>query len=354
MGEFPTKIEEVTVPWLNGVLSAAGGGGQVVGFSSERIGEGVGLMGKLDRISVEWQSAGPDAPTSVVGKFATDNPEALEVVKSFNFYEKEVNFYNTMADRTLSRTPVCHAAEYDGDSETFILLFEDVSTGEMGDQVAGATASQVEATAEELVKLHASWWGNDEVGASEWIYPLSHPLYTQGIPMALDGYHPISSQILDMPGWYDRYRASIGSLLERAAAMPWTLCHGDARLDNLFFDVGPDSLAVIDWQIIIQGPGVYDLAYFMSQSAPVDLRRDMESDVVTHYRDRLIELGIDPPSRAELWDAYRLATIMCTVYPVVGGGTVDPEDERGVALARAMIDRSVTASEDLGAVEFLD
>lgn len=50
-----------------------------------------------------------------------------------------------------------------------------------------------------------------------------------------DGYHPISSKILDLPPWYDRYRASVGDLIEAQADMPWTLCHGDVRLDNLFF-----------------------------------------------------------------------------------------------------------------------
>jgi len=354
MGEFPTSIEEVTVGWLDESLKGSGGGGRVTGFTSERIGEGVGLLGKLDRITVEWEGAGPDAPSSVVGKFATDNAEALDVVKTFNFYEKEVNFYRTMADRTLTRTPACHAAHYDGDAETFVLLLEDASSGEMGDQVAGATASQIEATAEELVKLHASWWGNAEVGASEWVNHLSHPIYTQGIPMALDGYHPISSQILDMPAWYDRYRASIGRLMDEMAQMPWTLCHGDARLDNLFFDVGPDPLTVIDWQLVLQNAGISDIAYFMSQSVPIERRRDMESDLVTHYRDRLVELGVDAPTRDELWDAYRVFTMFCTVFPVVGGGTVDPDDERGVALARTMMDRAVTASEDLGAVSLLD
>ena len=353
MVAFPTCIEEVSLEFLNENLRTAGGGGTVIGYTTERIGEGVGLLGKLDRISLQWDGASTDAPETVVGKFATDNEEALAVVTTFNFYEKEVNFYNTLADKTLTRTPEVHVAVHDPATQQFVILMEDASSGEMGDQVTGATPAQVEATAEELVKLHASWWQSPVVAESPFIYDLMHPINYEGIPHALDAYQPISSQILDLPSWYDRYRAAVPSVLERLAAQPFTLAHGDPRLDNLFFGVGDDPLLVIDWQIIIQAPGVYDLAYFMSQSVPIETRRDMEADVITHYFDRLVELDVSPPSRQELWDTYRLACATCLVYPAVGGGTVDPDDGRAVDLVKAMLDRCVTAAEDLGSVALL-
>ncbi len=353
MGAFPTKIEEVTADWLTSSLRDVSGGGTVSGFTSERIGEGVGLLGKLDRITLQWDGAGASAPHTVIGKFATENPEALGVVTTFNFYEKEVNFYKTLADKTLTRTPECHFAEHDPETQTFVILMEDASSGQMGDQVAGATASQIEATAEELVKLHASWWDSPVIEEMPWILDLSHPMYTEGLPGALDAYLPMSSQILTIPPWYDTFRSSIGGVLERMKAMPPTLAHGDARLDNLFFDVGDDPLLIIDWQIIIQAPGVFDLAYFMSQSVPTELRRETDADLVTNYHDRLIELGVNPPSRDELWDAYRLAMAFCVVYPVIGGGTVDTEDARAVDLVNTMLDRCVTAVEDLDSVSLL-
>lgn len=353
MSTFPTCIEEVTARWLDDSLRDAGGGGVITGFTHERIGEGIGLLGTLHRITLQWDGAADGTPQSVIGKFATDNPEALEVVAMFNFYEKEVNFYTLMADKTLTRTPACYAGAHDPASQTFVLLLEDASAGQMGDQVAGATSPQIEATVEELAKLHASWWGSQTLADTPWILDYEHPIYTEGIPQALDQYHPISSKILDMPSWYDQYRATVNNTLERLAAMPWTLVHGDARLDNLFFEVGEDPLLVIDWQLILRGAGISDIAYFMSQSVPISLRRERDSDVVTHYHDRLVELGVHPPTRQELWDAYRLTTALCLVYPTVGGGTVDPDDERAVDLVRSMLDRCVTASEDLDAVSLL-
>lgn len=353
MESFPRSVEDVTTAWLNQSLTGSGTAGTVTSFSSERIGAGIGLLGKLDRINLQWEGGSSNAPSSVVAKFATDNEEALGVVKIFNFYEKEVNFYSALADQTLTRTPACHAASYDRDSESFVLLLEDVSAGEMGDQNTGATQAQVEATVEELVKLHASWWASPTIEALPWINGLDHPLYTEGIPQALDGYHPISSQILDLPDWYDRYRSSIRDLLTELSRLPWTLCHGDARLDNLFYGVGDDSLVVLDWQLTNRSCGIGDIAYFMSQSVPIDLRRELDHDVVSHYRDRLIDLGVDAPTFEELWHWYRLSSVFCLVYPVVGGGTVDPNDERALALVRTMLDRCVAAAEDLDAVTLL-
>lgn len=110
---------------------------------------------------------------------------------------------------------------------------------------------------------------------------------------------------------------------------------------------------MIDWQLVLRAAGVFDIAYFMSQSVPIDVRRQLERDVVTHYRDRLIELGVEAPTFDELWDGYRLAVVLCLVYPVVSGGTADPDDERSMNLARAMLDRCATASEDLNGLSFL-
>lgn len=353
MPGFPTQIEEVTAAWLEERLRPSSGGGTVSAFTSERIGEGVGLLGKLDRITIAWEGAADTAPATVIAKFATDNPEALAVVTLFDFYAKEVNFYSTMADKTLTRTPEIWAAEHDPETQQFVVLMEDASSGQMGDQVAGATMRQVEATVEELVKLHASWWGSPLIAESTWINDLNHPIYTEGIPHSLDTYAPLSREFLELPSWYDRYRAAVPGLLGRIASMPHTLAHGDARLDNFFYDVGTDPLVVIDWQLLAQAPGVFDLAYFMSQSVPIDLRREIEADLITGYHDRLVELGVHPPPRNELWDAYRLCTATCIVYPTVGGGTVDRDDERGVELVKAMLDRCVTASEDLDAVSLL-
>ncbi len=352
---FPTCIAEVTTGWLDDNLRAVGGpGSRVTGFTVERIGEGVGLLGELHRLTLEWESASPAAPKKVIAKLRTDNPDALNVVKTFNFYEKEVSFYTGLAPTTLTRTPICYAAAYSAHNESFVLLLEDVSGGTTADQVIGASQSQVEAVVDGLAKLHASWWNSPLLEATPWLAKSSDPIYSVGIPQALDAYLPITSQNFAIPSWYDRYRSTLVATIDRMAnAMPLTLCHGDLRLDNLFFDVGTDPLVVIDWQIVVRAAGVFDIGYFMSQSVPIELRRTLDRDVMTQYRDRLIGLGVDAPSFDELWDGYRQSIAFCLCYPIIGGSTIDPTHERSRALIQAFFDRCVTAAEDLDAVSLL-
>ena len=49
---IPTTIDDITADWLTASLRDAGAldGGIVTGFSSEPIGQGVGLMGILHRL----------------------------------------------------------------------------------------------------------------------------------------------------------------------------------------------------------------------------------------------------------------------------------------------------------------
>ena len=55
----------------------------------------------------------------------------------------------------------------------------------------------------------------------------------------------------------------------------------------------------------------------------------------------------------ECWADYRAATLLCAVYPIIAGGSVDLGNERGVELVRQMARRSLTAITDLDADELL-
>ena len=61
---IPTTIDDITADWLTDSLRDAGalGGGIVTSFSSEPIGQGVGLMGILHRLRPDYDGEpGPEA-----------------------------------------------------------------------------------------------------------------------------------------------------------------------------------------------------------------------------------------------------------------------------------------------------
>jgi aminoglycoside phosphotransferase (APT) family kinase protein len=79
---------------------------------------------------------------------------------------------------------------------------------------------------------------------------------------------------------------------------PRTLQHADFRLDNMLFEVRGNShpMATLDWQTLTVGPGVVDVAYFLSAGIDPSERRLHEVDLVRSYHSELL-----PPRRARLW-----------------------------------------------------
>ncbi len=71
--------------------------------------------------------------------------------------------------------------------------------------------------------------------------------------------------------------------------MPWTVVHGDFRLDNLMF--GGERVAVLDWQTVRLGPAMSDVAYFIGSALQPDDRRSNEESLVREYHAALVAAG---------------------------------------------------------------
>ncbi len=147
---------DVTVEFLTEVLRDSGwiGDAAVVDAPSEPV--GAGLMGVCARYHLELDRAVPDAPTSVIGKFAAEDETAREFMASSG-YRNELCFYQHFAARLSIHAPRSAHAAID-DEGWFTLILEDCAPMEAGDQLRGCTVAQVEAAVGELVGLHAPLW----------------------------------------------------------------------------------------------------------------------------------------------------------------------------------------------------
>jgi hypothetical protein len=91
----------------------------------------------------------------------------------------------------------------------------------------------------------------------------------------------------------------------------------------------------------------------MSQSINPDDRRAIEMDVLRAYHEKLLERGVNNYSFDQCFDDYRISAMFCLVYPVVAGGNLDLANERGVTLAKTMLDRSIATILDLDCDEMI-
>jgi len=143
---FPISPEELTTHWLSAVLDC-----QVDAFSVKPLGEGVGILGLVTRVTLQ----GKACPKTLIAKFQSPVADNRAVAGLYQMYEREITFYTEIAPTLSIRAPSCFHAGYDPDSRAFVLLLEDLDQYEIGDQVAGCSIAQCEQVVKALAKFHA-------------------------------------------------------------------------------------------------------------------------------------------------------------------------------------------------------
>jgi hypothetical protein len=72
-------------------------------------------------------------------------------------------------------------------------------------------------------------------------------------------------------------------------------------------------------------------------------------DLLKHYTDILRENGVREYGLEQCREDYRFGVLFCLLYSVIVIGTLDPTNERGVAVFHANFDRVAAAINDLDA-----
>ena len=354
--DHPRQVTEITPSWLTAVLRDGGaiGAASITDVAIEPIGRGVGFLGQLARLRLTYDKPETGAPASLIGKFPTLDPGGRQICQMFQFYEREVRFYRELAPRVPIRVPRCYGSVMDVPADDYLLLLEDLGALPMGDDATGCTAAEAEHAIRAIARVHAAWWERPGLAALEWVpmgnapvHQIAEPAYQQSLEpfLALFGDH-LSAR---MRATSEKMQTHVVDLLNTLSVPPLTLAHGDYRLDNLFFD--RDDVAAIDWQIAFRGRGVFDVAYFLSGCLAPDVRRTEEARLVRLWHE--IASSRSGESFEQAFLDYRRAVLYCHVYTVIATGSLNPSNERGMAVFRAWLERRSTAIEDLDAAELM-
>ena len=329
-------------------------------FRSEPIGEGAGMLGVIARLHLQYEAeAGPIS--SVVVKCATPTVANRAVAMTFHMYEREVRFFQELADRLQEGVPACYAAEIDLESGDFVLVLEDLAGYRPGDQAAGCDLDDARRCIDVMARLHSAWWGATDDPQLSWVPTVDGELHRGGmVPAAQATWEPFVAnfgQLVDpsIIAAGSRYLAALPELHMRMGQSPQTLIHGDFRLDNLLFGTqdGHHPIALVDWQGIIVSKGVHDLAYLLSQNLKSELRREHERDLVGEYHAKLEQHGVTGYSSSQCWDDYCVAALWLFEYAIIIGGGLDPANDRGTAFMSGLVERSSRTIVDLDLLDLL-
>ncbi len=350
---IPVNSSGVTAEWLGEALRAADAidNATITAVAVEDIGAGVGMMGEVVRVTLTYASADPALPQSMVGKFPASDPGNREVAQSLYFYPREIGFYTQLAQFAPLRTPALYYADIDMADHSFVLLLEDLAGAEPGDQVAGTTSAQTRRAISEIAKLHGAFWNkvdNDEMAA---LFDFADPTYCAAVET---GYQAFLGPAFDKFG--DRFTAYARRVAEdlgpRAAATiadmstrRRSFCHGDFRADNMLFGstLGETEFALLDWQISGRGNPLYDIAYLVCNSVPVEQRAAAEESLLREYHGILQAMGVEDYSFDDCVHDYRQAVLCGLFVAIYACGGLDLANERGLAAGTAILDRVVAA-----------
>jgi hypothetical protein len=348
MAHLPETMDEVTLPWLQGAVSAhpAFAGTRIAGFSKKPVGEGIGQMSAIAKLDLSYD--GKAGPASVVVKLHAPFQGMRDVGIRYEMYARETAFYQSLAKNVTVPIPTIYFAGWNPDSARNAMVMEDMSSRHWPDQLRGPTLEQAECCVDAIAQIGAGHWGADFTG-HDWLPDSRAPVfgrivgdYQGAMPIALGNLEKFTTP--ESRAACERIAKNIHWIYEAMAEPPLVLTHFDTRMENFVFaDKSARELALIDWQLMARLRPGYDIAYFLGTSVPEQMRREQQTALRARYLAGLRDGGVKGYDANRFDVDFRLGTMAMTVIPILGGASFDVSNERSVALFGAILSRSMAS-----------
>ncbi|KAF5651451.1 aminoglycoside phosphotransferase [Fusarium sp. NRRL 25303] len=286
-GDIPVSYESITKEWLTATLARDAFASTVKSF---RLGPKDNGSANRRRIEIEWDGPrAPELPTSVFCK-AAHSAENRIVLAAGGTYS-EVFFYNHIRPHLSIEAPWAYFAGYNPRSWAAIVILKDMS-GETTfcNYKTSVTKSQFTEQVQMLAKLHGQYYQSQHPDFERLLHykdRISNLIAVGLENMCVNGFRAAESVIPSrlFARQNEIWPCTLKSV-ERNAALPPTVVHGDVHLD---------------WQTVARGHWSRDLAYVLSTAVSVDKRRQWEYEMVEMYVSELRKHGGPKLNAQEAW-----------------------------------------------------
>ncbi len=350
---IPARVEEITRGWLQLALAPVFPEAELTGVAIAKAHSGT--TGRA-RLSLQWRdgSAGADLPQTLFAKFPPVDDDQKQLVTDWGMGAREARFYKFLAGEVPVPAPRVYYSDMSEDGQNYIMLMGDLRA--VGARLTAVLRDSTEHVASELMqafgRLHAAYWDTPRFASDlAWLEP--YPLGRQPQTLALlqSAYDTFTG---DMP---PLFAETCRLVLERQhevadvfeSGTP-TLVHGDSHIGNLFLDAG-DHVGFFDWALCARMPGMWDVAYVLSNSFPTEFRRENERPMLERYRRALAEAGGPERSFDEVWEEYRLYVVYSWISTTITAGAGSRMQTIDIALRGARW--TTQAMEDIGSLALL-
>jgi hypothetical protein len=300
---IPSAVDELTPAWFSEILDADVHAVEVVDAHS----------GTTGRAKVRLTATG-DVPDTLFVKLQPFDADQRQFLQMVGLGVAEAQLYAAVGDQLPVRIPRVWHSSFDRSDDSFIMVLEDLDAAGCrfakpdDDDVLDVAVSLMD----ELAELHAAFWNQDLPWlGNHALSPGDSPEARQRMAMGASIVQSALDQFADemppafreMGEVYIARVADIGALWNQGER---TLIHGDDHIGNLFVDRGRTGF--YDWAVASRHPGMRDVAYFLCNSLPTDLRRAEEEALLNRYWSGLVEGGVHL-DEGTARDQYRLLSI---------------------------------------------
>lgn len=306
---------------------------------------GNGNTGDTVRAIIEYKQGNSDsslsAVSSVVCKFHPTTPEAVELAKMYGVFVVEANALKLLAEYPELSIPELYFVDVAEDGAEFNLVCEDLSTFcQLGDQIAGCSVKEAEASVIELAKLHRQFWNEPQLEDLAWIRPrmaLPENVYDLLKPRLTDYLSEALCEIVE---------ESIPLVFDWLQRPPKnrTLIHSDCRVDNILFDNRKSSAPkayLIDFALTNIGEAAADVSYFLTSSVSPEDRLACEMDLLNIHTQEIAKK--DPSYTIDVaLEAYQ-ANIFSSLYVTLIASLGMPETPHNRMLFTKLFERNCAA-----------
>jgi hypothetical protein len=357
LDQVPPSPTALTIEWLTAALCSGTPGARVERFTLGRKDNGTSARRTLH---VTYNAAGSDAGLPV-HLFTKSSPTLLTrlVTTTANLLPAEHAFYSAIRPELDIEAPIGHYAAWDPKSNRSLFIIDDVTMtrGAKTDTILTRhfTNAQAADAVDLIAKLRATYWDRPNLQRRfSWLMdPYSWQLRIHKLTMmdrnAVVGFDR-SQQVMPRE-IYCRRDDFIEALLQCrriSADGPRTIVHSDVHAGNWYL-TGDGRVGLFDWQCMLHGFGVQDLAYMLIGNLTIEHRRAWEGELLIRYRDRLGEYGATKiPEPETLWLRYRqmVPHAMFMWLGTIGANKMQPQMQKP-EISLANIERSAQACVDL-------
>ncbi len=318
MAAVVTQAEQITPAWLSDILREGGHltGGDVLSVE-------IGTIPFARSLIIPIHATyGANVRSPPPERFVLKIPPPLD-----RALETEIAFYRDIAPQMNDPAPVrCYHVEYDREAGRANFLLQDISSTHYAHPPSQLPIRlhHAEALVDIFARMHAFWWGSDQLPDMPGEYPTPELMRNSAIwrEQTFPGFVDFLGDRLS-----DERRRIYEKLLPRledlqisrfAHASTLTLAHNDPHAGNFLYPHEPQSrdLRILDWKSLEVTYGTDVMAHMMAVFWFPERRARFEQRLLQRYYDALQSHGITGYSWDDVWYDYRLSVLSFLFYPM--------------------------------------